>query len=283
MAQFTVRNLCRPDETIRMPGVEADLVTLGDLTVGREVDAPGWRWSTDMRPLVGGEWCESHHVGVCLSGRSGFLLRDGTTFEVGPDDVFDIPPGHDSWTVGDEPAIYIEWSGLRTWAGTAARFADRVLTTLLMTDVVESTVTLARVGDAGWRELLGAHYAAARELLAEFHGRLIDTTGDGLFATFDSPARALSFADALRRRAHGQGLGIRAGVHTAEVEMAGQAVRGLAVHEVARIMTAARPDEILVSEATRTLATASTEQFSDRGPFQLKGIDGPRTLYAYAS
>src|SRR5262245_16534425 len=131
-----VKNLSRPDETIRMTGIEADLVTLGDLTVGREVDAPGWRWSTDMRPLVGGEWCESHHIGVILSGRAGFLLRDGTAFEVGPDDVFDIPAGHDSWTVGDEPLVCIEWSGLRTWARGMTTFADRVLMTLVMTDVV---------------------------------------------------------------------------------------------------------------------------------------------------
>jgi len=277
-----VKNLSEPDQTIRMPGIAADLVTVGDATVGREVDEPGWRWSSDMRPLVGGEWCESHHVGVLLSGRSGYLLRDGTTFEIGPNDVFDIPPGHDSWTIGDEPAVYIEWSGLRTWVRTATSFSDRVLTTLLMSDVVQSTTTLSRIGDTAWRELLGAILSVARELLALDHGRLVDTTGDGLFATFDSPVRALHFADALRQAAHARGVAIRTGVHTGEVELAGTGVRGLAVHETARIMSAAGADDILVSEATRTLAAAGGATFTERGGHDLKGLHGVRSLYEYS-
>jgi class 3 adenylate cyclase len=280
VARYLVKSLGRPDQTIRMPGVEADMVSLGDVTVGREVDAPGWRWSTDMRPLVGGEWCEANHVGVMISGRAGFLLRDGTEFEVGPDDVFDIPAGHDSWTIGDEPMVCIEWAGLRTWTGAAGAFDDRVLTTLVMSDLVESTTTAARVGDAAWRELLGSHYAAGRELIAEYHGRLVDTTGDGLFATFQSPVRAVRFADSLRRHAERAGLAIRVGCHTGEVELVGEGVRGLAVHEVARIMASAGANEVLVSNATRSLAS-DTLAFAERGQHTLKGFDSPRTLYAY--
>jgi class 3 adenylate cyclase len=280
VASYLIKNLRQPDQTIRMPGVAADLVNVNDVTVGREVDEPGWRWSTHMRPLVGGEWCESHHVGVLLAGRAGFLLRDGTQFEIGPDDVFDVPPGHDSWTIGDEPAVYIEWAGLRTWTGDAGTFDDRVLTTLVMSDIVDSTATVARVGDAAWRELLGAHYAAGRELIADYHGRLVDTTGDGLFASFDSPVRALRFADALRRRAEREGLATRTGCHTGEVELVRDGLRGLAVHEVARIMAAAGPNEVLVSETTRTLAPG-TITLTDRGLYDLKGFDAPRTLYAY--
>jgi class 3 adenylate cyclase len=281
VAQFTVKNLRSPEERIRMPGAVADLVTLGDVTVGREVDDPGWRWSVDMRPIVGGEWCESHHVGVVLSGRAGFLLRDGTTFEVGPDDVFDVPPGHDSWTLGDEPMVCIEWSGLRSWVGSAVTFGDRVLATLLFVDVVESTTLVAQVGDTRWRELLGGLFEAAHELLAEYRGRFVDSAGDGLFATFDSPGRALQFAAALRTRASAQGLTLRAGVHVGEVEVTGAGVRGLAVHEAARVMSAAAPGEILVSAVTRGLAGTEPSTFEDRGEYQLKGLEGPRVLYAY--
>jgi class 3 adenylate cyclase len=258
VASFTVKNLGSPEDRIRMPGARADLVTLGDVTVGREVDAPGWRWSVDMRPIVGGEWCESRHLGVVLSGRSGFLLRDGSTFEVGPDDVFDVPPGHDSWTIGEDPAVFLEWSGLRSWVNSATSFGDRVLTTLLFADLVESTAVLARVGDTAWREMLG-----------------------GFLATFDSPIHALHCVASLRTRVGIQGLSIRAGVHVGEVEATGSAVRGLAVHEAARVMSAAAPGEILVSAVTRDLAVTDASMFEDRGEHDLKGLDGPRLLFAY--
>jgi hypothetical protein len=88
------------------------------MTVARTVQDPGWRWSTDMQPLVGGEWCEARHFGVVISGRFGASLRDGTALEFGPLDVYDIPPGHDGYTIGEEAAVMIEWSGMRALAGT---------------------------------------------------------------------------------------------------------------------------------------------------------------------
>jgi class 3 adenylate cyclase len=281
VANFTVKNLSEPDEVIRTPGANADLVTLGDMTVGREVDAPGWRWSTHMRPLVGGDWCEAHHLGVQLSGRAGYLLRDGTEFEVGPNDVFEILPGHDSWTIGEEPVVCLEWSGLRTWVGSAGTFGDRVLTTLLMTDVVDSTGRLADMGDTAWREMLARFFGSGRELIATYRGRLVDTTGDGVFALFDTPGLALRCASSLRQSAQGLGLAVRAGINTGEVELAGASVRGLAVHEVARVMAAAAPDEILVTDMTRSLAVLAGAQFDGRGDHVLKGLDGPRSLFAY--
>ena len=133
------KSLARPDEIIRFPGITEALVEVAGMTIARTVQEPGWRWSTDVRPLVGGEWCEARHIGVMLSGRQGFLLRDGRSLEFGPDDVFDVPPGHDGYTVGDEPAVMIEWSGMRAFAGTHGAFDDRVLATLLFTDLVDST------------------------------------------------------------------------------------------------------------------------------------------------
>jgi class 3 adenylate cyclase len=275
------KNLGRPEEIVELQGVREDAVEIGDFTVARVVTQPGWRWSTHMRSHVGTEWCEAHHVGWQLSGRAGYQLRDGRTLEVGPDDVFDIPPGHDGYTVGGEPSVSIEWSGLRTWAGRVGSAHDRILLALLFTDLVDSTATAARVGDRAWRELLSAHFAAIRTALDRYRGREIDTTGDGLLATFDSPARAVRCAAAIRDAAVRADLHVRAGVHVGEVEQFGTNVRGVAVHEAARIMAVAGPDEILVSEATRGLANGSGLAFEDRGEHALKGIEGPRRLYRF--
>ena len=117
MADVRRKNFDQPDEVVDVPGVHVQIVDVGDLTVGRMVNEPGWRWSTHMRPVVGGEWCVARHVGLILSGRLGTEFPDGTSVEFGPGDVFDIPPGHDGFTIGDEPCVQVEWMGLRAWAG----------------------------------------------------------------------------------------------------------------------------------------------------------------------
>jgi class 3 adenylate cyclase len=281
MAALRIKNLGTPDSTLREESVHVDVVEVGDFTVYREVEQPGWRWSTHHRGLVGTEWCEARHVGVLLSGRFGVLLRDGTTGEVGPNDVFELPPGHDSWVIGDEPAVMIEWTGFSTWAPPSATAHRRMLTTLLFTDLVASTDLIARLGDRAWRDALSAHYEAARSELDRFRGREVATTGDGLLATFVGPAAALACAAAIRALAVRDGLSIRAGVHVGEVEQVGSSVRGVAVHEAARVMGAAGPDEILVTETTRALADAPHLEFEDRGQHELKGLPGPRRLFAY--
>jgi class 3 adenylate cyclase len=274
------KNLGRPDESVRLPGVEEDLVHVGDEIVARIVQHPGWRWSNDMRSVAGGRWCESHHVGLNVSGRQGVELRDGTVLEFGPDDIYDIPPGHDGYTIGDEPCVMIEWSGARTWAGRNARFLDRALVTLLMTDVVASTSRLARIGDAAWREVIGRHVNRSRAAISEFRGTEVDLAGDGFLATFDGPARAIRCAIEIRRLAAEDELEVRAAVHVGEVEITGERIRGLAVHEVARILAATSADEILVSQTTRDLAASAGLTFDDRGEHALKGIPGPRRLFA---
>ena len=93
------------------------MVEIGGMTVSRTVQDPGWRWSEHVKPVVGGEWCEARHVGVVVSGNWGAILRDGTEIEFGPGDVYDIPPGHDGYTIGDEPCVLIEWMGMRALAG----------------------------------------------------------------------------------------------------------------------------------------------------------------------
>lgn len=275
------KNFDSPDESVRLLGVEEDIVYVGDEMVARIVQHPGWRWSVDMREVAGGTWCESHHVGVNLSGRQGALLRDGTVLEFGPGDVYDIPPGHDGYTIGDEPAVSIEWSGPRTWAGRAARFLDRALLTLLMADVVGSTELIAAIGDAAWQDRIARFIARARSELELHRGTERDLAGDGLLASFDAPARAIRCAVALRSAAAGLGLQVRCGVHVGEVEIAGDRLRGLAVHEAARVMGEAGPGEILVSQTTRDLAGGAGLAFEDRGLRPLKGLPIERRLFAY--
>jgi class 3 adenylate cyclase len=282
MVERRSKSLRAPDETIQFPRVTTELVELGDVTVGRITLEPGWRWSNDVRPQVGTDWCMARHVGVVISGRFGVDFQDGATIEYGPDDVFEIPPAHDGYCIGEEPCVQIEWSGLRTFAGYRPRHAGRSLLTLLFTDVVDSTSTAHRLGDDRWRQLLSAHFEAARNGLDRHGANEIKTTGDGMLATFDRPADALQCAAALSRIAAREDLHIRAGVHIGEVELVGADVRGVSVHEAARIMSKAGADEILVSEATRALALASGFVFEDRGNHALKGLPGEWHLYAYA-
>jgi class 3 adenylate cyclase len=274
MGEYHFKNLGRPDEILEFPRLTVRVVDLGDITVGHFVNEPGWRWSEDVRPRVGGEWCQARHLGMILSGRLGVLLSNGTQLEFGPEDVFDIPPGHDGWTIGDEPCIQVEWAGIRAFAGFPTGISSRVLVTLLMTDVVDSTALAAKLGDSRWRELLSRHYETARAALERFRGVEVDTTGDGLLMRFDGPAQALHCAGAIQRSARAQDLRIRAGVHVGEVELVGAGIRGVVVHEAARIMAAAGPDEILVSDLTRVLAGSSGLAFEDHGTHTLKGLDG---------
>jgi class 3 adenylate cyclase len=280
MAEARAKNLTIPDETLEFPLIKVRQVDLGDLTVGHVVMEPGWRWSAHVRPHVGGDWCEARHVGVVLSGRFEVVMRDGTRLQFGPLDAFEIPPGHDGYTVGDEPCVQIEWSGLRAFAGfRLIGTHNRALVTLLFTDLVDSTVTANRLGDVAWRELLSTHYEAARAALERHHGREVNTTGDGMLATFDAPASALRCAVAIRRTAAGEGLRIRASVHVGEVELVGTDVRGIAVHEAARILGVADADDILVSATTRSLAHNSGFSFHDRGAHVLKGLQGEWQLF----
>ena len=276
MAGASHKNLDEPDELITFPGLTAEVVEVAGLTVARIVHQPGWRWSTHVKPQVGGEWCQALHVGTLLSGRVGIDFEDGSHVEIQPGDVFETPPGHDGYVIGNEPAVLFEWQGFRTFAGGGTR---GVLTTLLFTDLVESTSTAARLGDVAWRELLGQHYGSIRAALDRFGGRQVNTTGDGVLAVFDAPTSAVGCAAAIRDAAIAQGLHIRAGIHLGEVQQVGDNVQGVAVHEAARIMAAAGTDEILVSETTKALAPGLS--FEDRGEHELKGITGARRLFAY--
>jgi class 3 adenylate cyclase len=155
-----------------------------------------------------------------------------------------------------------------------------VLATILFTDIVGSTDLAARLGDTAWRELLERHHAIVRRELARFHGRELDTAGDGFFAAFDGPARAVQAAAALREPLAAIGLDVRAGLHTGECEVSDGKIVGIAVSIGARISSLAGPGEVLVSRTVRDLVAGSGLRFEDRGEHQLKGIPDAWHLFA---
>jgi pimeloyl-ACP methyl ester carboxylesterase len=161
--------------------------------------------------------------------------------------------------------------------------AERVLATVLFVDIVGSTEHAVRLGDRRWRDLLDAYYRAVRGELARFRGREIDTAGDGLFAMFDGPARAIRCACSIRDAVHPLGLAVRVGVHTGECEVIGPKIGGLAVHIGARVTAAAGVDEVLVSSTVKDLVAGSGLRFEDRGAHTLKGVPGEWRLFAVAS
>ena len=157
---------------------------------------------------------------------------------------------------------------------------DRVLATVLFTDIVGSTQQASDLGDRRWAELLGAHHAVVRRELERFRGHEVDTAGDGFFATFDGPARAVRCALAVRDAVGALDLEIRAGLHTGEVELANGETRGLAVHIGQRVLGEAGAGEVLVSSTVKDLVAGSGIEFQDRGLAELKGISGEWRLFA---
>jgi class 3 adenylate cyclase len=164
--------------------------------------------------------------------------------------------------------------------GRADTAPERVLTTVLFTDIVESTSRAADLGDSRWNELLEAHHAAVRAQIARYGGKEIRGTGDGFFATFEGPARAIACAQGAITAVADLGLDIRAGVHTGEVELVGRKVEGITVHIGARIAAEARPCEVLVSSIVRDLAAGSGIGFEEQGTRSLKGVPGEWQLYS---
>ncbi|HEX2221060.1 MAG TPA: adenylate/guanylate cyclase domain-containing protein [Candidatus Limnocylindria bacterium] len=269
----------RADETRPFERGRIEVVELGELVVGRAIFEPGWRWSEHLKPIAGTDSCQYHHLGYVLSGQLHVEMNDGASIELRAGDAFEIPPGHDAWVVGDEPWVSVDYAGRRTFAKSPMAVGDRVLSTVVFTDLSRSTEKLREVGDAGWRTLLAEHNQALRAQIERFAGREIDTTGDGFLVLFESPARAVRCAAAMLEAAAGLGLTARAAVHTGEVQLAPDNVRGIAVHAAARILSIARPGEVLVSATVRDLLAGSELAFDDRGEHELRGI-GKRALAA---
>jgi class 3 adenylate cyclase len=157
---------------------------------------------------------------------------------------------------------------------------DRVLSTVLFTDIVRSTERAAELGDRAWRELLERHHAVVRRHLVRFRGREVDTAGDGFCASFDGPARAIRCACAIVEGMREIELDVRAGLHTGECELVDGKVAGIAVHTGARVASHASPGEVLVSSTVKDLVAGSGIRFDDRGARELKGVPGEWRLFA---
>lgn len=268
------KSLDAPDEIRRFPKGIGHLVTAGSLTIARGVMEPGWRWSVDLKPIMGTPSCPVHHVQLLLSGRFAAQMDGGEAIEFEPGDVIDIPPGHDAWVVGDEPAVIIDVFG------NAAEMAvpsgqERMVTTLLMSDIVDSTAQLSRIGDQAWKQRLAEHNRVIRGEMDRYRGREITTTGDGFLATFGSAVGALRCAAAIRDATRRIGLEVRIGVHTGEIEVLPNDIGGVAVHATARIMALGGPSEVIVSSVTRGLVEGSGLPFEERGRHAVKGLEQP--------
>jgi class 3 adenylate cyclase len=192
-------------------------------------------------------------------------------------------PGHDDPPyIGDVDAITDEIEAFLTGQRHGASL-DRILSTVLFTDIAGSTQRLTEVGDARWADLLARHDELARREIERHRGRYIDSTGDGLLATFDGPARAVRCAQALAAAVGELGLDVRAGCHTGEIELAGDRIRGLAVHIGARVGSLARAGEVLVSSTVKDLTAGSGLQYEDAGEHELKGVPDQWHLYRVLS
>ena len=189
-------------------------------------------------------------------------------------------PGDDHLPfVGDQDEILDEVEEFLTGVRRGPE-PDRVLATVLFTDVVGSTERAAELGDQRWQVLLAQHHALVRRELDRWRGREIDTSGDGFLATFDGPARAIRCACAIRDSVGGLGLEIRAGLHTGEIQLVGDDVAGIAVHLGARVAALAGDSEVLVSSTVKDLVAGSGIEFEERGEHELKGVPGEWRLYA---
>jgi DNA-binding SARP family transcriptional activator/class 3 adenylate cyclase len=217
--------------------------------------------------------------------RSREYFREGTRFmgeHIPRARVVELPGNdHLPWE-GDREALLDEIE--RFLAGVQEEVEpDRVLATLLFTDIVGSTAKAAELGDRAWHELVTEHHRLVRAQLARFRGREVDMAGDGVFATFDGPARAVRCAAAIADGLKALGLEVRAGVHTGEVEQASGSARGIAVHIAARIAAAAKPGEVLVSSTVKDLVVGSGLGFEERGEHRLDGVPGTWRLFTARS
>ena len=237
MASALKKSLDAPDERIQVEGIAADIVQVGDAAISRNTFQPGAHCALGGKRVSGNQRanqsCQAHHTGVLTEGQLHIEMDDGSTLDLGPNDVFDIPPGHDGWAIGDVPMRGINWSGVRTWI-PEPEAGERVLASVLFSDIVGSTELASRVGDDGWRELLGRHNREVEiSSIDSAVGRSIRRAT--VFSPSSTVPRAIHAATAIRDRVRTLGLEVRQGIHTGEVELIADDVRGIVVHEAARI------------------------------------------------
>ncbi len=262
MRGVEVRALGEPEAVVSYALGATYQVRLAQTVISRHVLQPGWSWKEHAQPEVGTPSCELYHRGVILSGRMAVRTDDGEELIIGPNHVFDLPPGHVTWVEGDDELVMVDWAGGAGFDVQPGGEA-RVMATILFTDIVDSTALASHAGDASWRRTVAMHDDIGRSVLAGFGGREVETAGDS-FLAIQVP--------------------VRVGIHSGEVVKSADQVRGVAVHAAARVVAKAGTGEVLVSSTTRDLAEGATGMtFESRGRHHLKGLEREHELFVAGS
>jgi class 3 adenylate cyclase len=269
-----------PDEVRRFPNGVLEIVTLDEINVSRFVFQPGWRWATDVGPIAKTESCQHRHVGYTMSGRLTVRMNDGTTLSIGPGDAYEIPAGHVAWVEGDVPWESVEFTSGHAYGKSPEDLGERVLATIVFSDICDSTATLERVGDTEWARVVREHNERIRTVIDRFRGRELANTGDGFLALFDGARKAVLAAAAMEPAVADLGIHVRTGLHTGEVAIVGGQARGVAVHAASRVAALAGPGEVLASGTTHDMLDGSDLSFESRGAHELKGLSGARPIFA---
>ena len=283
MSRVEVRDLGEPEAVVKYALGATYQVRLAGTVVSRHVLQPGWSWEAHAQARVGTASCELYHRGVVLSGRMGIRTDEGEEVVIEPNQVFDLAPGHVTWVEGDEELVMVDWAGgagFDTPPGEGAR----VMATILFTDIVDSTVQARKKGDAAWKHTVAMQEDIVRTVLVRFGGREVETAGDSFLIVFDGAERAIRCGLELVDALAAIGVPIRVGIHSGEVAMSGDRIRGVAVHAAARIVAEAGSGEVIVSGTTRDLAEgAAGLAFELRGRHRLKGLEREHELFAATS
>jgi class 3 adenylate cyclase len=281
MSRLEVRDLGEPEAVVSHARGSTNQVRLAGTVVSRHVLQPGWSWEEDAKSGAGTDSCLLYHRGVVLSGRMGVRTDGGEERVIQPNQVFDLPPGHVTWVVGDEDLVMVDWAGGGGFNAQPGEGGARTMVTILFTDIVESTVLARSAGDDAWKRTVAMHDDIVRGVIAGFGGREIGTAGDSFLIVFESAERAIRCGLALGEALAAIQVPIRVGIHSGEVAMSGDQIHGVAVHAAARVMASAGAGEVIVSGTARDLAEgAGGLTFESRGLHRLKGLERERELFA---
>jgi len=280
MPRLQRKSFATPDEVRTFPTGHVDIILLDEIAIGRFALQPGWRWSKDIAPTVRTRSCQLRHVGYAMSGSLRVTMDDGTELVIEAGDGYEIPPGHDVLVIGDEPWDSVEFASAHTFGLAPEELGERVLATVIFSDIVGSTAALEQLGDHAWAGVLQEHNVRIRAAIDRFRGREVTSTGDGFLALFDSASRAVRAGALMDPAVAELGIRVRVGLHTSEVEIVGGQPRGVGVHAAARVAALAGPGEVLLSGTTRDLLDGSGLILESRGEHELKGLSGVRSIFA---
>ncbi|HEV7732047.1 MAG TPA: adenylate/guanylate cyclase domain-containing protein [Candidatus Binatia bacterium] len=280
MPRLQRKSFATPDEVRTFPSGHVDVVLLDEIVVGRFALQPGWTWSKDIAPTVRTRSCQLRHVGYVMSGALRVTMDDGTELVIGAGDAYEIPPGHDVLVLGPDPWESVEFASAHVFGLAPEELGERVIATVIFSDIVGSTATLEQLGDHAWASVLHEHNVRIRAAIDRFRGREVTSTGDGFLALFDSASRAVRAGALMDPAVAELGIRVRVGLHTSEIEIVGGQPRGVCVHAAARVAALAGPGEVFLSGTTRDLLDGSGLTLEARGDYELKGLSGTRSIFA---